>query len=382
MSGVGGLDMKDKLRWIFAALVLLLGFVGLWIGRNALFEKVEVEISRSPSAEVQLNRYLALEELLDRSGLPTRTATSLEALPPTDHVLWWLADTRRAVPAKLLYWVERGGHLIVEPLPTDDPASDPVVTDAGIGVFFADEADDDDHLSAQEFQIERPPWPKFWVMEEGIEVVASEGETDAAWNVTVGHGEGLLTVLNHSDFLRNDQIAKKDHALLVWHLVRADEGRGGVTLVTRDPKPSIWLVLSRRAMPVALSLVALSVFGLWAFARRVGPIRPSPSRDRRHLAEHLHASGDFLWQVGCEDVLLASQRAAVAKRLAHGGMHLGIGSASRRQKLMDEAVRAAERAGLDADRVQRALKVREMRDRERFVGVVRILEALRRHRER
>ncbi|MDA8016789.1 MAG: DUF4350 domain-containing protein [Thermoanaerobaculia bacterium] len=369
---------ESRTRWLWLlfamAVILLLG--ASWIVRDLFFERVEVEEPTPPSGEALINAHLALEELLIRSGLPARRASSLEAFPPSDGVLWWLAPTRRLSPERLLSWVEGGGHLILEPL----PGFDELVDTAGIAVFSAEQADDDDHLSEQEFQIERPPWPKFYLPQEETEIVAVEGAADAAWNLTVAYGEGLVTVLNSSSFLTNDQIAKMDHALLAWHLVRADEGRTGVTLVTRDPKPSVWLILGRRAQPAAVSLVVISILGLWGLARRVGPVLPSPSRDRRHLAEHLRASGEFFWRVGCEEVLLEAQRGTVLDELHRGRGGLGGRLDDRGTKLMAEVTPAARRAGIEPEAVKRALQVKGTRDRDHFVGTVRILEALRRGR--
>lgn len=376
MTGLS-IRRSGRLRAAAGGLAVVAVLAGLFFLWPMLFERVEVEEPRDVSAAAATQPYLALERLLTRFGLPTRSATSLGGLPPHSEILWWLAPTRRIAPERLLRWVEEGGHLIV----AAPEVYDSVLDQVGISPFDAEASDGDDHLSPQEFQVDRPPWPKFFLSQEDVEVVAAEGEIDAAWNMTVRHGDGLVTAVNDHAFLTNPELARQDHALLVWYLVRADEDRTGVTLVTRDPKPSVWLVLGRRAMPVAVSLAVLALVGLWAVLRRVGPIRPSPSRDRRHLAEHLRASGDFLWRVRCEDALLRAERAALADSLVRRGAAPGSKGGLRGKKLLHEATKAAERAGIEAAAVARALKVREVRDRDRFVDVVRTLEALRRHRD-
>lgn len=358
--------------WRLASLTLLASLVlTVVLLRGQLFERVEVVEEREVSAEARSQPYLALGELLRRKGLPTDFAPGTRDLPPADHVLWWLTEPRSRPAERLLGWAEAGGHLIVGA----EQAPDELLEAVQIGVFYPPEADADDHLSMPEYQSDRPAWPKLYATEgSDVENLIGEGATDAAWNLTVTYGSGLVTVVNDLAFLTNRQLATKDHALLAWQLTLADEGRTGARIVSRDPPPSIWAAIGARSRPAALSLAVLALAALWAFARRMGPIAPSPSRDRRHLAEHVRATGQFLWHVGCEDALLAAQRAALADDLRRRG----AGNLDRGQKLVDAAAALAERRQLDAGAVSWALKLREMPDRDRFVQVVRLLETLRR----
>ena len=95
-------------------------------------------------------------------------------------------------------------------------------------------------------------------------------------------------------------------------------GSRGRTRMTDDPRPSIWVLMTARAWPIAWSLAVLVVAGLATLARRFGPQLEAAPRERRQLAEHVAATGAFLWRIGCEDTLLAAERQALGRRLGRG----------------------------------------------------------------
>ncbi|MEM6793646.1 MAG: DUF4350 domain-containing protein, partial [Acidobacteriota bacterium] len=109
------------------------------------------------------------------------------------------------------------------------------------------------------------------------------------------------------------------------------------------------------------------------FARPFGPKLPPAPRDRRHLKEHLDASGRFLWQREVEHVLLEAAQAAAAQRLARG-RRLDL------EQLVAHAARSASERGLqlDSGEIRECLTLPSTRDRQQFTRTISVLETLRR----
>lgn len=343
-----------------AALLLLLA-------RN-LFERVEETVDRGYSGEAAIHPFFALKELFSEMGIPTRTVSDLRRLPPADHVLWIAAPTRGSQPERLVSWASEGGHLVVLPVgPWDE---DPLLAALGIRRFGKANADDNDHLSQPQYLSTRPAWPLLHAT-EAVELLRFEGEPDAAWMLTIKLGDGAATVLSDGAFLRNDVLDRHDHALIAWTAAVLDREPAGLWIAYRDPRPSVWVLMSARARPVAISLAVLVLAALIFYARRFGPRLESTPPERRQLAEHVRATGDFLWSVGCEDALLDAQRQALGRRLGYGRQASG-------PELESLARKAAGAAGLDQDMTTHAVSIRTTHDRREFTHAVHTLEALRR----
>ena len=340
----------------------------LWLASN-LFVRTEEVVDRGYRGEAATNPYLALQELFLSLGIPTRTVSSLRRLPPFDHALWIVAPTRRAQPDRLVDWASQGGHLVV--LPVGEVGEDPLLEALGLRRFSPADADESDHQSRSEFASDRPPWPLLYASKV-LSILQADGESTAAWMLSIRVGEGTASVLSDGAFLRNDAIDRKDHALIAWQAtVLGPEEPAGIWLAIRDPEPSVWVLMSARAWPIAISLALWVLAGLIFFARRFGPQLEPAARDRRQLAEHVRATGDYLWSVGCESTLLDAQRQALGVRLGGGRQP----SAAELEKL---ARAAAAGAGLDPDTADRAVTLRDTRDRQEFTRPVQVLAALRR----
>ncbi|MEM8933085.1 MAG: DUF4350 domain-containing protein [Acidobacteriota bacterium] len=358
-------------RRIVAIVVLLvLGALGLAVAKM-LFEPVERSVERGYQGEAAINPYLAFQETLRALGVPTRSVTSLPRLPKTDHVLVMAAPQRGSGPAgseRLVEWARSGGHLVVLPIEVAD--TDPLLDELDVMLFDQDESDDDDHLSTPEFSSDRPPWPLLH-HHGSHQIVRSEGAVDASWMLSMQVGSGTVTVLSDGAFLHNDTLADKDHALIGWTAVSLDgEPPAGVWIVFRDPPPSLASLLGDRQRPAVVSLLALIVVGLLVLARRRGPLLDPAERERRQFAEHLRATGSFLWSVGAEDRLLDATRQALRRRLAHG--HVRGAEASLQDLLPPSSV------GPDDLLWNDAMTLRDCRDPKRFTRIIRYLETSRR----
>lgn len=348
----------------------LAGLAGLLVlAARTLFERVEETVDRGFSGEAAIHDFYALKELFSSMGIEARAVADLRRMPPTDHVLWIATSIRGSQSRRLVEWASAGGHLVV--LPAGPIGEDPLLQALGVQRFPEAEADEDDHLSQPTFPSERPPWPLLYPL-EGSEVLRSEGAPDAAWMLSVRIGEGAASVLSDRAFLHNEAIGRMDHALIAWRAAVLDQEPAGLWLVYRDPRPSVWVLMSARARPVAISLAVLILASLLFFSRRFGPrLAPAP-RERRQLAEHVRATGDYLWDVGCEDTLLDAQRQAVASRL-------GLGDRRRAgPELKKAALRAATSVGLDEKSARRTVTLKTTRDRREFTRIIHFLEGLRR----
>ncbi len=357
----------SRRRWkMLAGVVVACVLIALaW----TLLERVEEVVDRGYSGEAALHPYFALGELFRCADIPVRSLSRLRRLPPRDHVLWVAAPSRGTQASRLVSWAAEGGHLVV--IPAGPRGEDPLLQALGVERFGAEDADEDDDQSQPDYASERPAWPRLYP-HEGTSVLRSEGAPDASWLLTVEVGEGSATVLADGTFLHSQAIGSLDHALIAWFAAIPEEEPTGLWLLYRDPGSSVWSLLSERTHPVMVSLIALILASLALFTRRFGPLRESSTKHRRQLAEHIRASGNFLWNIGCETTLLRATRQALGQRLGRGG------SQPSEQDLEALVWRSPAAAKIDRATLQQALAIWESRDRQEFTRVVKILETLRR----
>jgi uncharacterized protein DUF4350 len=121
-------------------------------------------------------------------------------------------------------------------------------------------------------------------------------------------GRGRVTVLPSLGFLANTAIGHLDHAELGWLL--ASEGRAmpRVLLFLRYESPPLGEWIWAEAWPVVIAAALLLALWLGRVIPRFGPLVPDVATDRRSLAEHIVASGRFLWSRGQRRYLVAAVR--------------------------------------------------------------------------
>jgi hypothetical protein len=128
-------------------------------------------------------------------------------------------------------------------------------------------------------------------------------------------GSGRVFVFTDLGGFTNRRIAKRDHAELLWELVKERPARGRIWLLRGDPSVGLLSWLAHHAWMALVSLGALVAVLYWKAARRFGPLLPEPDPARRSLLEHVDASGRFLWQEGAGDRLVRATRAALMARI-------------------------------------------------------------------
>ncbi|HAL73337.1 MAG TPA: hypothetical protein DCP71_16370, partial [Verrucomicrobiales bacterium] len=146
------------------------------------------------------------------------------------------------------------------------------------------------------------------------------GTVEQATALSLVHGDGRVTVLNHARPLRNRYLDENDHARWLLALV-GDEPRSVQFIVTLQS--SFWNLLWTRAWMPLIGLALLTVIWLWVYMPRFGPMRQVVLHDTKHFAEHIGALGQFFYRMQRPDILLGAAADAVRARALRLHPHLG-----------------------------------------------------------
>ncbi len=328
---------------------LVAGFVAWWLHT---YERVGKTIDLPPKGEASYNALYALKIALGKDGKRVdsrqRLALGRHPLKPADTLLL-LGDTRTlaaADSAQLLAWVEAGGHLIVRTPPPGAVIGEdevPLLSDIGIAPVEVespdsesadDESADDKSADSESTDSESTclgmKVPKmddhvefcdgrwFYFFDEDTEVSTTWGDDESAEYAfaRVSWGQGSIDVLADLDFLVNEKLEDGPHRALTRQLLQPNYARGGTFhLIYSANMPPLWRLLIDHAWRVLLPLLLALLVWLWMRAERLGPLRPSPSPDRRSLLEHVQASGDHLYRYGRRATLYAAAHDAFLQRL-------------------------------------------------------------------
>jgi len=375
---------------------LLLVVVGVLAGALYSIDWVEVTEDRGFAAEARRNPFLAAERFLARLGVVvdrTEGLTALDTLPPVDETLL-LASARRALSDRriddLLDWVRRGGRLVIaaDGVAADaDGAADPLFAALDIALF----EDQPDATSLGGMREQRlPELPASGCATTGgLTLVDLPGEAEPlvlgtytrrylaylgdgaarAYTSEVGPqmlvltlGAGEVVALTSLSLWRNERIGCADHA----HLLRWLSGaRGRLSWLANTEIGSLPVLLWRQ-FPVGILLgVALLVLWAWRQAFRVTGPRAEPPADRRALMEHVEGVARFRWRQGDWQALLEPLRDEV-----RAGVPLTTREDARLTLL-------AERCGVPAGRLRRALFDDVGADARGFEDAVSVLQAAR-----
>jgi hypothetical protein len=350
---------------VLAALLALLGWLG-W--RRMGWEQVEVPAGLQ--GEALRNDFLAAQRLLAATGHPATCVQGLpHPLPPATDVL--ILPSRRGAPApaaaaRIADWVARGGLLLAEGMEPEDPAArataDPLFRAFGMRLVPAGPGDPPDTISSA---LPGPPLKLDLGRAAKLQPDRRQGAggqgaggQDAGGQGGVGggplrlarvpYGRGEAWLCPSLDALGNPRIREQDHPDFLC-AVAALRPAGHVWILTQVEPASLWVWLRRRAWPALAALAALAAAAFWATAPRFGPLEAEPALGRRSLMEHLDACGRHQWRSSRGEPLLRASRESFRRHL---------GRARPGWELLDpEALEArlAQRSGLPAERIRRAL---------------------------
>ena len=253
------------------------------------FERAPVTEHVPPSGEARLREFLAAERFAERMGLRTgelRSVPELEKLAPG---VLLLPNRRQALDAphiaRLLGWVQAGGHLIAE-------AEFPGVADPLLDTL----------------RVKRP-----------------DGKP-----VSFARGKGVITVASSLNFARNSGIGREGSAELLWQLLQLTPAPQ-LQVYFRPQRLSLAGFLLQHALAAVIAAALLLALWLWRIAPRFGPVAPDAPPSRRRLLDHLRASGRYYWSQGLRARLVLAARDAALRRIARAQPDFPAAAAGEKQ---------------------------------------------------
>ena len=317
-----------KARHLIAAvLVLAVGAGGYWLYDG--FERVPAKEWVGASGEARLNPFLAAGRFAVRMGMRSRELRSLpqlDAQAPNGVLL--MPNQRQALDAqrvaRLLKWVEAGGHLIAEAeLPgVADPLFDALAVARQAGSVLTKPQPVEVHgrkLAVGFFDAValKPKLADAPRLRGGDKVYS------------FGKGNGAVTLVSSLHFARNAQIGQHDNAAFLWALATLTPA-AELRVYFRPERLSLWDFLAQNALPALAAAAALLLAWLWRIAPRFGPVPPDAPPARRRLLDHLRASGRYFWANGLRNRLVVAARDAALRRLARAQPDFAVASQAER----------------------------------------------------
>ena len=319
---------SDILRIVLLTLLAAAAIGGVTAWWLHTHERVTNTIDLPPKGEAGYNALYALKIALGKDGkrVDSRQRLGLDAHPlkPADTVLL-IGDPRTLSAPEtdgLLRWVETGGHLILRtPQPGSVIGGEAVPLLADLGIAPTDEEPQCYGLQVKgmEEHTEFCYGRRFYFYDDESDVATTtwgDDENGSYGYARISWGKGSVDLLADLDFLENEKLEEGPHRALTRQLLQPNWADGGTFhLIYSANMPPLWRLLIDYAWRVLLPLSLALLVWLWMRAERLGPLRPSPSPDRRSLLEHVQASGDHLYRYGRRTALYAATHEAFMRRL-------------------------------------------------------------------
>ncbi|HEU0306954.1 MAG TPA: DUF4350 domain-containing protein, partial [Lysobacter sp.] len=238
--------------------------------------------------------------------------------------------------ARLLRWVDQGGHLIVRtppvgllaknapvpllaqlqlmPLDRDRSGCEEVKGARAQPAVAEEDAGEGDASGHDGWDILFCGARRFTLV--GANPVHSWGDLKNGYVFArIVRGEGSVDVLADLDFLDSDALEQPASFLLARQLLEPNHRVGTVHLVYAAQMPSLWATLIRHSWMAWGPLLLALAFWLWRRMQRFGPQFATPAIERRSLLEHISASGELAYRYGYAHLLYDAARDAFLARL-------------------------------------------------------------------
>jgi Domain of unknown function (DUF4350) len=333
------------------------------------------------------DRYLALKRLAEKRGatLDVRSRFFQPEEPQTLLMLGGRMDLTRVEHDALIEWVKSGGHLVTVPFDNDldrmgaenDPLLDlfdvRVIRDTSTRDSARPRGQSQEHtLTLPDGKILiAPSMLSNWTLNH-YSAAPQWRAFDNAGDRIVRYslGEGQVTLTMQPRYLINQWLDKVDHGALAVVTLELQEDTV-VTVLRTYASGGLAAWLYRHALAFLIALAVLVVVWIWRQSIRFGPILPDPMPARQSLAEHIRATGRWLWRKGAHAALYAACREAFERHLAT--RLPGLSALSRQER----AQRIADRAGVSLVVAEQVLDTSATPDPRAFTERVRTLEAVR-----
>lgn len=173
----------------------------------------------------------------------------------------------------------------------------------------------------------------------------ASGPIEKASALSLIHGYGRVTILNHARPLRNRYIDDNDHAAWLVDLMGEDSQQ--VQFIV-SLQASFWSLLWNRAWMPLCGLGLVVIIWLWRHLPRFGPLQQVTLHDTKHFSQHIGALGQFFHRLRRDDLLLSAAAEAVRARairlyphLIHHNDEAYLELLTQRTDLPPERIRAA-----------------------------------------
>jgi len=360
---------------VYFAAIVAAGVAVLWFLHT--FERATVEVWVGPSGEARTNPYLAAQRFMQRLGVEASLIgrnPELASLPPGATLI--LPIGRSSLTAErigaITRWVREGGHLIVEPEPTER-------RDAILEAFRIGRSTPPGGKLPEAFQVELPsadqPLRVTAASRTALDVTQRDRPDVQAeaggstWFASWTEGMGRITVLGGVARFRNGAIGKLDNADFLRRTWELSPGTRRVLVWRPIQSPPLWEWITQYALGPLTAGAILTALWLTRTATRFGPVRPAPQRERRRLLEHIRACGRFRWAQGARASLLDAAREICRRRMLT--LEPRLAHMTRAQR--DRALAAS--TGIVDDEIARAFDAAPHSTRE-FVHIVATLASI------
>jgi hypothetical protein len=336
-------------------LILIGGVFTVWFMNN--YEYVSERVRGDMNAEARRNPLLAAERYLSRLGVTTQSQSGRQVLvdPPPQPGLLLVRDLGPPLPkarvTSLLAWVEHGGTLVVTPGNTGDEGSvHPLLEQFSVTLesdeFLEEEEDSSIFLPWNEAVLQIEFDEDKWFRVDSENVYFASPDDEFPYLLHFPWGQGSVIFLSDNDFLTNDRIGDKDHALLLAYLA---EDADYAWLLYDSQMPSLISFIWRHAPFLLISFALFGMVVVRRFQYTTGPLLSPHMTRHRDLLEHLQATAAFAWRHNPSVGLLEATRKEVEKRwLASHPLLQQLDPKERCDWL-------AKQTGMTADSIHRAL---------------------------
>lgn len=387
--------------------LVVIGSGTAWFYEN--FEQVEEEIEVERSEELLRNQFLVLETFLEKMDLEVENGVLFEEFNLRERdlastVAFVYAENlgvSRSAREELLELLDQGLHLVLVH-PREETVLEGMLLDEleverdVLCDLFSSEAREEWEEEEEEFSGEAESRKLIgdmigedgivryelsyssgycWMMApRGVDFVGYDEGKNGVAAASAPRGAGRLTVMMEWQWLSNDHLNQGNQGQLLADVLSLQgewPEEAWVALMRGGDRGWFWTVY-QRGWPVFLALMVFLMLG-FSRARRFGPEIPEPLRERRRRAEHVAATGRFLWHHHSSDVLLKASRRALLEAVARRRPSI------RTMKEREQTRVMAEELGISKEEMWRLLKAVDSVSRnEDFRKLISRLEELRR----